>query len=74
MTAKSNAGRPKSYTEDQVSLAIRVLAERQIEPSVEAVKRHLREEQHLQINPRPDEAAEAVVSAAVGEADRTGIV
>jgi hypothetical protein len=69
MTAKSNAGRPKSYTEDQVSLAIRVLAERQIEPSVEAVKRHLREEQHLQINPRPEGLQIMIENVLTREAD-----
>lgn len=54
MTTKSNAGRPKSYKQDQIAKALKDLADRGLEPSVEAVKRHLREEQHLQINPRPE--------------------
>ncbi|MBO9436459.1 hypothetical protein J7394_19755 [Ruegeria sp. R13_0] len=54
MTTKSNAGRPKSYSESQVAKAIGDLAMRGMEPSVENVKRHLREEQHLAINPRPE--------------------
>lgn len=54
MTTKTNAGRPKSYNQDQVAKALKDLAGRGVEPSVEAVKRHLREEQHLQINPRPE--------------------
>lgn len=54
MITKTNAGRPKSYNQNQVAKALKNLAGRGIEPSVEAVKRHLREEQHLQINPRPE--------------------
>ncbi|WP_027258672.1 hypothetical protein [Leisingera aquimarina] len=54
MTMRTSAGRPKSYNQNQVAKALKDLAGRGIEPSVEAVKRHLREEQHLQISPRPE--------------------
>lgn len=60
MTTRTSAGRPKSYNQNQVAKALQDLAGREVEPTVEAVKRHLREEQHLSINPRP-EALQAMI-------------
>lgn len=69
MTTKSNAGRPKSYNKDQVAKAIKDLAECGKGPSVEAVKRHLREEQHLPINPRPEGLQTMIDEVLAGEAE-----